>query len=562
MAIEKAKLGGTGRTTALAREYIQPTKVYADSNLANIADSISSIVKTVGKGLMYQQRTHDAEDKMRLVRKAQEESTDIDNAMQDASYDDDLNTKVNDWRSQGLTDTELRTNIKDYKYAKAIQDFGIDKGQETTEAIDSYFTTFTDLELKKITPLAKADRLAIQEDTADTIKSNFMVSSEDFNKVLTEAREVATTYGMDDDSVTVLAIQSAFDRDKMDDPSMLESLGSLKNSKGIRLIDTVVGRDMYNKLSDAKEARDMNRDALEVRYLAKTQEDNTNALFTDIVTTTDIASTMPQIQEALRTKSINMRQYNLLARQVDALSPSSNPYASYSDPRVLTSLQSKAMLGTLSQEDLVNYAGALKEADYKSLAKTAMDKGGLWGVGSKENDRLTSWINNTSEAESGLGFEEAFKDDLEGGMKARKLAGDIKYELGKALDNFVSTHKRLPDKEEELEKLSRDVKIRAKARLDEITKNKTNFPKANATPQQLQAYVGSGEGWQTRYTTLTMEQRAKHKAFVISQMEEAKKEIETKVKPKAEKKEVEVTPKVEEKTSDKDERMIGSISVM
>lgn len=529
MAVSKIKLGGTGDVTRVAREYIQPTKVYADTNLQQIASGISSIVQSVGKASIVSQRERDAEDKLKLTRKAQEESTDVDNAMQGASYDDNLNQMVMDWRSKGLTETEIRTKAKDYKYGKAITDFELDKGQEADDAINNYFEVFTDLEMKKITPLAQADRQAIQQDTADTIKANFMVGIGNFNDSLKESREVAKTYGISEDAVSIMAISSAFDRDRDGDPSMLEEIGTLKDSHSNRLIDTVGGRKAYNQLMDAKERRDLNRDAIEEKASMRAQEDNTNELFTEIVTTTDIASMEVKVTNALENRNINIKQYKLLMKQVDAMSPSNKPYAPYSDPQIVLQLQSKALLGTLSQEDMVNYAGALKEADYKSISKTAMKNGGLWGVGSRENDRLQAWIKNTAEAESGLGFEEAFKDDLVGGQKAKKLAGDIQYELGLAIDNFVSTYHRLPDKEEELEKISKDIKVRAKARLDKITAGKTDFPTANATPEQISTYVTSSDDWETNYATLTTAQRAKYKSFLVQQQEDL-----NKPKPKVE----------------------------
>lgn len=452
----RTERGGQGDVGRVNRQNIAVTNVGRPNNaLADIAKSISGIVQSAYTINQREKVERDVEDKVVLQQKAQRESKDATKAMLGASYDTDLNTRVDSWRQEGLSDTIIRTNIQEYKYGKAIQEFGLDKGEKSDEAINSFFETFTDLELNVIKPIAEADNLKVQGEMKDVINSSFNVGTGSLQSRFKDSIEVAKRYNIPSEELMQSAIITAFRKAKNGDNTDLEALQTLKH-KGVRVIDTVDGSKLYDKMLVTKEQREANDIVRKKAIVEQDQKDTTTNLYKEMING-DFEDSKVKIDASLEAKKISMLQHKTLTKVYDNLQPTeAENFIEESNPTRYLELRASAQLGTLDMDDLNKYRSELSYEDFKSIATLGLSKGGAFGIGNDANKLMDKDIDNFATDNAGLDLQNSISSDLEGWNLGRKRQSLIFNRLSAMKSQFVISNERLPE-EEEYEKMKSKV---------------------------------------------------------------------------------------------------------
>ena len=444
----RTERGGQGKVSAVNRRYVAPTTGFnSGGGVADIAKSISGIITKATAKIQANKVERDLEDKLMLQKKAHQESVDTTNALSGASYDTQLNDNVAQWQSEGLSPTIIRTNVKNYKYGKAIQDFGLDKGAEADDAVNAYFDAYTDLEMRAITPLAEADKVAVQTEMKDAIHSSFNVGTAPLQQRFKENKEVASHYGITDDEVIASSIISAFRKARDGDTADLEALPNVKN-KGINIIDTVKGSDLYAKMQVAKETKDANDVIRKTAIRKEGQKVATTSLYNEMING-DFEDSKTKMDTALETNSITMAQHKSLNTMYDNLQPTSvESFRKESISESYLNLRAKAQLGTLSTDELNANKNSLSYIDFKSIGTLSLQQGGAFGIGNQPDKVINTDIKNFAIDNAGINLEQSITSDLEGYKLGRKRQSMILSRLTTLKNNFVISSERLPDEEE------------------------------------------------------------------------------------------------------------------
>lgn len=454
----------------------------SNNEVTSIVSGINDIVQTVVKVKVAEEKQRVQEDKIRAVSNAESEHLDANNALLGGSYDNELNTQVDSWRSSGLLDSEIRVKIKDYKFNKAVKDtqLGQEGGRSADEVDIAYFDTFNKLELKALTPMLAEDRKLMQTKVNNMNSSYFRTGSDDLQTKLNNVTIANKSYGMGEEEAMSLAIQSAFDLSKQGDDTLLTQLQDVKTSTGEKVIDTLTGSTMYTKLQENLMARKEHEQAKARQEAEYQQEVTATKLYTNMIDTGDLHNFKLNIDSALDSGSISMRQHSQL-RDYYKSATDVSAFPKNSDMRTYMSLFAKAEQGLLSTDELIKYQSKLSSGDFESIAKRSIQQGGLSGLGNEASKSLSERVDNDSKAYSGLNFIDDLTSKLEDRQLADKRFSYIKQTLSTEKDNFISINKRLPTNEE-YEKIRDNVVQQAEKHitikpLD--TKPKIVDPKAN-----------------------------------------------------------------------------------
>lgn len=450
MADNLNKLGG-GVASAVSLRGVgsvnQPSS--NNNNVSALVSGINDIVQTVVKVKVAEEKQRVQEDKIRAVSNAESEHLDANNALAGGSYDNELNTQVDSWRSSGLLESEIRTNIKNYKFNKAVKDtkLGVPDGREADDVDIAFFDTFNKLELQALTPILQQDRKEMQVKINNMNSSYFRTGSDDLQTKLNNVTIANKSYGMGEEEAMSLAIQSAFDLAKQGDNSLLTQLQDVKTSTGEKVVDTLTGSALYTKLQDNLMARKEHETAKARQEQEFQQEVTATKLYTNMIDTGDLHSFKLNIDNALESGSISMRQHSSLQGYYKTATDVSS-FPKNSDMKVYMSLFAKAEQGTLSSDELIKYQSKLSSNDFESIAKRSIQQGGLEGLGNEASKNLSVRVDDDAKAYSGLNFIDDLTSKLEDRQLADKRFSYIKQTLATEKDKFIAINKRLPDNTE------------------------------------------------------------------------------------------------------------------
>ena len=441
------RLGG-GVANAVALRSTPTVDTGADKNVSTLVSGINDIVQSVAKVSIVNAIQKNEEDKVRAVSQAETEHLDTNNAMQGGSYDSTLNSEVDNWRSSGLTDSEVRLKIKEYKMNKSVKDLGLDTGNRQADKADiAYFDTYNKLELKAITPLLTEDRKNIQDKIINMTSSYIRNGSDSLQDKYNNTVTTNKSYGMGENEATMNLMNSAFDLARKGDDSLLKELHTVKNSQGDLLIDTASGSSMYSKLSDnllQKKEHDQAQARKEADFQ---QEVQATKLYTTMVETKDLNSFKLGIDTALETGKISMQQHNSLntyyktATNVDA-------FPKQSDRSTYVKAYSLAEQGLLKTDDLMIVQSKLSNSDFELIARTAIQKGGIYGVGNDETRGLQERIKDDATSFGGSSGINDITTELHSKQIFPMRTGYIQQNLKSSIDSFIATNKRVPNEDE------------------------------------------------------------------------------------------------------------------
>ena len=441
------KIGGQGNVREIQRQYVNPNHGGGgDQGMSEILKGVNNIAQSVGAFAVKQKVTRDAEDRIDMQNTAHDESQDVSNAMQGASYDPDLNPQVEQWKADGVTTTQLRLNIRDYKWNKAIKDFDLENVDDAGENATIFFDTFNSLELKEIEPLATKDRENLKTSMMNKISSSFLVGNAPLADRLKDAEELSVKYGVTADQITAIAVSSAFTKARRGDTSDLEALETATNKNGVRLIDTIAGSEMYTKMSDAKLVRERNEVAQLEQDTKKAQVQVTESLYTQVVTGDDLETTQTKIDISQEKGLITMPQHATLTKTNRLLQASSRAsFPDKSTPAVYSELRAKAQMGVLSQEELLTFTSELSADNFKTLVDLSIQKGGAFGLDDEKYTAMDVAIKNFGKDNSGLDLTGTIVSDLEGLKLGRKRESMLQERLRADKYQFILDNDRLPD---------------------------------------------------------------------------------------------------------------------
>lgn len=456
------KLGG-GVAKAVSLRSANITGTGTRSNVSSLVTGINDIIQSVGAFQIRQAEKANEEDKIRAVAQAETEHIDTNNAMRGSSYDATLNDNVAQWRGSGLTESEIRLKIKEYKFSKSVSDLGIDKGTEVNEASTAYFNTYNNLEMKALTPLVEQDRKQLQSKIANMNYSYVKNSKEDVNTKLQNIIKSNQAYGMGEPEAIGLLFQSAFDLARNGDESQLTELKNAKNSEGISLLDTIEGSKAYSEFADnlvKKKEYDSNR-AEEARK--KTQEATATNLYTAMIGSNDIHAFKLNIDASLKRGEITMSQHSSLDGYFKAITKKGESEGKAKTDRTLfVKMASEAIEGTLQLDNLISNSDSFEDADFEYLAKTAIQNGGINGVGKEESKSLDERIKNDSKTYGGAS---SISDSIAQSLNAQvfqKRTDYIEHHLMETKRRFITTKGKLPDDAEYLDMRKEVVAIAEK----------------------------------------------------------------------------------------------------
>lgn len=432
--IQRTEIGGQGQRVKVAQQDTRRRgKIYTNTgrnDIPDIMNSINSIVGSVGKIQQQEAVKRDKEDMIRLTSKADVDLKDSDNALQGASYDDDLNEQVNTWRGQGQTDTEIMNGIKDYKMNKAVSDLGLDAGNESDEATNAYFNSYVEGMLGKIRPHAERDRKTMQKNIINTGSSYIRTSSDSVQDKMTNTTTLYKSYGMTEEQAMGVVIQSAFSQARRGDDSMLEGLKTAKDSQGNNIIDTVNGSKLYEEQLNLTQQDKAYKDKQNSLKLKASQVVTTTNLYTSLFDkNVEPTSVTENANVALREGKITMLQHKQLVEQIDDVMDVDG-FAEVSNGQTYLDLRGRAELGLLPKDELLANKHRLSDKDFTAIGNLAIKQGGLDGTGSEQGKIVRTWIDNVSKTESG--YDNVISGKI-AGLTNAKLAGDRKTFLERQL---------------------------------------------------------------------------------------------------------------------------------
>lgn len=448
MADNLNRLGGGVSTAVALRSTPSINNVGGSSIASSLVAGINDMVQSVTKTVAMTNIQKNEEDKVRAVSQAEAEHLDINNAMQGASYDNNLNQEVNNWRSSGLLESEIRVKAKEYKFNKSVKDLGLGEGGREADNTDiAYFDTFNKLELKAITPLATADRKQIQDKITNINSSYIRTGSDDLQTKFNNTVTVGKSYGMTETDAMGNVMQSAFDLARRGDDSLLKELPNVKDSQGNLLINTVDGSAIYSKLSDNLQQKNEHDQAQARKEQDFKQEVEATKLYTTLVETKDLSNFKLNIDKSLENGSISMTQHNSLNTYYKTLS-NVDAFPKNSDRGTYIKAYSMAEQGTLNSDQLMILQTKLSNSDFELISRKAIEKGGLNGVGSDESKHLNERIKDDTASFSGSSGINDITLQLNNKQIFSKRAGYIQQNLGNDVDKFIAVNKRLPNEEE------------------------------------------------------------------------------------------------------------------
>lgn len=440
--VNRTELGG-GKATPVSRRYIQPTQTYQNKDLQNIAGDISNLVTGLAVQNKKEKEVHNAEDKVNLVSKARQESTDIDNAMNNASYDDNLNKQVKSWRDKGFTETQIRNEARNYKYDKAIDYWGLTNADSegTDEAQNAFFDVFTKLEDTKLTPIAEADTAVVVKDVKDELAFNFSDGLDDYGTKLKDAYEASSTYRnkISEDEIETMMIHSAVEKGDED------LIKDIKNSDGIPIIKTVEGKKAYAIAIEKRTLKEANAEVRDQREITKNQGIKENDYYKLIVANPDtIEDTMVQAKADYLNDKLSFSQYTNLQKLQGAVQPSTSNFTKTADPTILAYLNGQASVGKLPQSELVAYSEYITQAQFQSISTKALTNGGTEGYGKEGYDIMESNIKGFVKANSGLSILEKANATLSSIDLAQARANTMSTYLNTEVAKIVDETGELP----------------------------------------------------------------------------------------------------------------------
>lgn len=374
MADNLNKLGGGVASAVSLRGIGSVNQPSSNNNVSALVSGINDIVQTVVKVKVAEEKQRVQEDKIRAVSNAESEHLDANNALSGGSYDNELNTQVDSWRSSGLLESEIRTNIKNYKFNKAVKDtkLGVPDGREADDVDIAFFDTFNKLELQALTPILQQDRKEMQVKINNMNSSYFRTGSDDLQTKLNNVSIANKSYGMGEEEAMSLAIQSAFDLAKQGDNSLLTQLQDVKTSTGEKVVDTLTGSALYTKLQDNLMARKEHETAKARQEQEFQQEVTATKLYTNMIDTGDLHSFKLNIDNALESGSISMRQHSQL-RDYYKSSTDVSAFPKNSDGNVFTKLYAKGVSGSLDIGEVSLNNDKLSSSDFQELSKLAIN---------------------------------------------------------------------------------------------------------------------------------------------------------------------------------------------
>lgn len=445
----KDKLGGGVANAVQLRGVDVVDTGGVNRDITALVSGINESIATVAKVAQVEKIQRNEEDKVRATARAEEEHIDSNNAMLGGSYDSELNKQVDTWRSSGLLDSEIRLKIKDYKFNKAVDSsgLGVDGGRNADDTDLAFFDTYNKLELKALTPMLQEDRKSIQTKIGNTVASYIRTSSDDVQTKLNNTLTTYKSYGLGEEEANATLIQTAFDSARKGDETLLHSLDNVTNSQGEKLLDTMTGSAMYSKLSDnllAKKEHDQAKARQETEYQ---QEVIATRLYTDMIDTKDYSAFKLNIDNALESGGISMKQHASLNSVFDTATKFDR-FPKQSDPNTYIQAYAKASKGLMSSDDLVAISSRLSSSDFESITRKAIDSGGINGIGSEEGKALESRIKNDATAYTNMS---SINDQLVSFQDKEifsKRYALVNQQLNNKVDTFITLNKRYPTEDE------------------------------------------------------------------------------------------------------------------
>lgn len=512
----KTERGGQGKVALAGRRNVGATTGVSTkpSTFSNILSSVAGIIETIGTKRQAEKKQYELEDKIMLQNRAQSESTDIDNAMLGGSYDTTLNDKVAEWQGAGQNESTLRTNIKNYKFGQGIENFGLTTGEESNDAINAYFETLSDIELKKVTPLLQADNAKVTKEVGDAVNNSLSIGMGDLQTRFSEGREVAGKYKISEDIVGTMTITSAFRKARNGDTKDLDELSKVVNSEGIPIINTIQGAELFDQLTQAKETKDYNDIIRQDEANKKAEIAVSESLYTKLVSG-DIENVKVLIDASLKGNKINPSQHaSLLRTYKDLLPESIHSFPKDSNMSTYGILRADAELGVLPLDTLESFKGHLSASDYKAIVNLSLQKGGAYGVGNTQNDIIEDDIKNFANDNAGVNLQSSIISDINGFKLGEKRASLTLKLLREAKANYVLTNKELPN-EEALDKMKNKVLTRVDKTLGTISVAGGAVKPVNTSTTYTDIIKDepalNDAGWNSWYSKLTPQQKESYK---------------------------------------------------
>lgn len=443
------KLGGTGDVAPIARREVGVTTGFGDGGVSDIAKGINSLVQSAGTIALKFKAEKNSEDAVMLKQRAETDYLDSQLALSGKSTDNMLNDTISSMRSSGYSETSLAETSWRYKEGKAIEEFGLNKGEKSNEAEYGYFHALNRLSMSSLVKQAEVDKDKIKLDIGNKIFTSFKVPSADMQKTLNDGTSTGKTYTINEDAVGVLAIRALFARDKEGDTKAIDSLKTLTNSSGERIIDSIEGSALYGQLIDAKEKRAKDKVSYDLQIERVNQDKSMESFMSGVIgkAPTDMADAKVDLDNLMKAKKITFNDYKAGAMFIEAKRPS-NSLPKVSDPIALSKYTIKALEGTLTGEDHAIMMTTLDQADFSSLITKGYTNGGLHGVGTVENKALEESIDPLAKSISGLPLEYKLGDALAGGDGALEKYSLAEKELRVNKNTFTAKNKRLPNADE------------------------------------------------------------------------------------------------------------------
>lgn len=456
---QEVNIRGAGRRPTYSPQSVS----VSGGSSTDVTGIVKGITNLIGNYSNYQARKKEeqnAEDVMYAKQSAQDDITSAETAIKTGQSDrQDLNDYVANLRQDGLTDVEVSAKV----YDKLLEEASSEIGEEVLDADKTYLSLVGSARTKSNAGYATQLQKDIQAETINYIYATSSVRGDEqnYSDVVNQNVEVASTYNIDKQQVYNATIKRAFDLAKRGDSSMLEELDTISHN-GVKLLDTIEGSELYAKYSRELQTKQEYDYRVEQRRTAQIQEDNTNMFFGELYREDrDIIEVREEALSSFDKGELSLAQFQAIDK-VYKSSIEVDQFAKVSDSSTYTTLYGKAFTGTLSQEDLQANQDTLSEADYKSIARLALEKGGWEGYGDTQYKALVERVDNDSKSYSGLDFEGKIVEGLADPQIANKRFGYVKQQLINRVDNFVKSYKALPT-DEQYENMRKEVVAESKA---------------------------------------------------------------------------------------------------
>lgn len=376
----------------------------APSTASILASGINDLMKSAIQVKTQMDIQRNEEDKIRAVSQAEIDHLDANNAFDGGSSDADLNSKVADWRSSGLTDSEVRLGIKNYKFNKAKTDLGINDDNKADDANVAYFNTFSKLELKALSPMLAQDRKLVQEKISNMNSSYARVSDDDLQTKYNNITTANKSYGMGEKEAMGITMQSAFDLARNGDDTLLRELHNVKTSTGERLLDTLDGSAMFSKLNDNLLAKKEHDVAVARKEADFQQEVKYNEIYTNMVESKDLHSFKINMDDALETGSISAQQHHALSGYYKTATDVSS-FPKTTDRGTLFNAITAVQQGTYTLQDLNRDSGKFNNSDFEYITKSM-------AVNNPDSQRFKSQYERVDDVSNAISSQASIQDNI------------------------------------------------------------------------------------------------------------------------------------------------------